>query len=201
MKCPTLIAAIARDLDEGHAVVLQIVSTNAALLDRRLAQIPASEWGDLSIDITPREYVLDYLSHSFPTQLFELFTDDEGNLHSQPATDAAGNPVISREAVERRDRLIEHLASLPPVNGALDQIPHRFGADLVAEVTGRSRRIVAATSASASRPARLRRISPRPPLSWTTTSASSSFPMPAAPAAAITPTSPAATSASASITS
>jgi protein strawberry notch len=142
MKCPTLIAAIARDLDAGHAAIIQIVSTNEALLDRRLAEIPTSEWGDLSIDITPREYVLDYLSHSFPTQLFELFTDDEGNLQSRPAYDADGNPVISREAVERRDRMIEHLASLPPVQGALDQILHRFGTDLVAEVTGRSRRIV-----------------------------------------------------------
>ena len=122
--------------------ILQIVSTNEALLDRRLAEIPTSEWGDLSIDITPREYVLDYLSHSFPTQLFELYSDDEGNLQSRPAYDADGNPVISREAVERRDRMIEHLASLPPVQGALDQILHRFGTDLVAEVTGRSRRIV-----------------------------------------------------------
>ena len=142
MKCPTLIAAIARDLEDGHACILQIVSTNEALLDRRLAEIPTSEWADLSIDITPREYVLDYLSHSFPTQLFELYTDDEGNLLSRPAYDADGNPVISREAVERRDHMIEHLASLPPVQGALDQILHRFGTDLVAEVTGRSRRIV-----------------------------------------------------------
>jgi predicted RNA methylase len=142
MKCPTLIAAIARDLDQAHAIVLQIVSTNEALLDRRLAQIPTSEWADLSLDITPREYVLDYLSHSFPTQLFELYSDDEGNLQSRPAVDADGNPVISREAVERRDQMIEHLASLPPVQGALDQILHRFGTDLVAEVTGRSRRIV-----------------------------------------------------------
>ena len=142
MKCPTLIAAIARDLEEGHASILQIVSTNEALLDRRLAEISASEWADLSIDITPREYVLDYLQHSFPTQLFELFSDDEGNLHSRPAYDADGNPVISREAVERRDRMIEHLASLPPVQGALDQILHRFGTDLVAKVTGRSRRMV-----------------------------------------------------------
>ena len=142
MKCPTLIAAIARDLDQGHAIVLQVVSTNEALLDRRLAEIPASEWADLSIDITPREYVLDYLSHSFPTQLFELYSDDEGKLQSRPAYDADGNPVISREAVERRDHMIEHLASLPPVQGALDQILHRFGTDLVAEVTGRSRRIV-----------------------------------------------------------
>ena len=142
MKCPTLIAAIARDLEDGHACILQIVSTNEALLDRRLAGIPTSEWVDLTIDITPREYVVDYLSHSFPTQLFELYTDDEGNLQSRPAYDAGGNPVISREALERRDRMIEHLASLPPVQGALDQILHRFGTDLVAEVTGRSRRIV-----------------------------------------------------------
>ncbi len=142
MKCPTLIASIARDLEAGHACVLQVVSTNEALLDRRLAEIPSSEWADLSLDITPREYVLDYLSHSFPTQLFELYTDDEDNLQSRPAYDADGNPLISRDAVERRDRMIEHLASLPPVQGALDQILHRFGTDLVAEVTGRSRRIV-----------------------------------------------------------
>ena len=38
--------------------------------------------------------------------------------------------------------MIEHLASLAPVHGALDQILHRFGTDLVAEVTGRSHRIV-----------------------------------------------------------
>ena len=142
MKCPTLIAAIARDLEAGHAIVLQIVSTNEALLDRRLAEIPALEWSDLSYDITPREYCLDYLKNSFPTQLFELYSDDEGNLHSRPAYDEAGNPVISCEAVERRDRMIEHLASLPPVQGELDQVIHRFGTDLVAEVAGRSRRIV-----------------------------------------------------------
>ena len=109
MKCPTLIAALERDLDAGHAAIVQIVSTNEALLDRRLAEIPTEEWADLAIDITPREYVLDYLKHSFPTQLFELYTDEEGNLHSRPAYDTDGNPVISREAEERRDRMIEHL--------------------------------------------------------------------------------------------
>jgi len=87
-------------------------------------------------------YVLDYLGHSFPTQLFELYSDAEGNVLSRPAVDEDGNPVISREAVERRDRMIEHLASLPPVQGALDQLLHRFGTDLVAEVTGRSKRII-----------------------------------------------------------
>ena len=53
MKCPSLIPAIEADLDAGHSAVVQIVSTSEALLDRRLAEIPASEWNDIQIDVTP----------------------------------------------------------------------------------------------------------------------------------------------------
>ncbi|WP_223970532.1 strawberry notch-like NTP hydrolase domain-containing protein [Bradyrhizobium sp. RD5-C2] len=141
MKTPSLIRSIDRDLDAGHAAVIQIVSTGEALMERRLAEIPTEDWGDVQVDITPREYVLDYLAHSFPVQLYEPFTDSEGNLCSRPVY-RDGQPVESREAVARRDRLIEKLASLPPVPGALDQVIQRFGTELVAEVTGRSRRIV-----------------------------------------------------------
>ncbi len=141
MKTPALIAAVERDLEAGHAAVIQIVSTGEALMERRLAEIPTEEWGDVQVDITPREYVLDYLAHGFPTQLFEPFTDGEGNLSSRPVY-RDGQPVQCREAVDRRDRMIERLASLAPVQGALDQIVQRFGTEVVAEVTGRSRRIV-----------------------------------------------------------
>ncbi|HEY8248560.1 MAG TPA: strawberry notch family protein [Hyphomicrobium sp.] len=141
MKTPTLIRSIERDIEAGHAAVIQIVSTGEALMERRLAEIPTEEWNDVQVDITPREYVLDYLAHSFPVQLYEPFTDSEGNLSSRPVF-RDGQPVESREAVARRDELIERLASLPPVPGALDQIVQLFGTDMVAEVTGRSRRIV-----------------------------------------------------------
>ncbi|WP_166143184.1 strawberry notch family protein [Methylosinus sp. RM1] len=141
MKTPTLIRSIERDLAEGHAAVVQIVSTGEALMERRLSDIPTEEWNDVQVDITPREYVLDYLAHSFPVQLYEPFTDSEGNLSSRPVF-RDGQPVESREAVARRTALIEKLASLAPVPGALDQIVQRFGTDMVAEVTGRSRRIV-----------------------------------------------------------
>ncbi len=140
-KTPSLIGSIERDLEAGHAAVIQIVSTGEALMERRLAEIPTEDWGDVQVDITPREYVLDYLAHSFPVQLYEPFTDSEGNLSSRPVY-RDGQPVESREAVARRDRLIEKLASLPPVPGALDQIVQRFGTDMVAEVTGRSRRVI-----------------------------------------------------------
>lgn len=142
MQTPATIASIARDLEAGNAAVVQIVSTGEALQERRLAEIPTQEWGDLSVDITPREYVLDYLAHSFPVQLYEPLTDSEGNLASRAVFDAEGNPVFNREACRRRDAMIEKLASLPPVPGALDQIVQHFGDEAVAEVTGRSRRIV-----------------------------------------------------------
>ena len=87
-------------------------------------------------------YVLDHLAHSFPTQLYEPFTDSEGNLASRPVA-RDGQPVDCRDAARRRDALIEKLASLPPVPGALDQIVQRFGIEGVAEVTGRSRRVIA----------------------------------------------------------
>jgi hypothetical protein len=141
MKTPSLIRSVHRDLEVGHAAVIQILSTGEALMERRLAAIPTEDWDDVQVDITPREYVLDYLAHSFPVQLYEPFTDSEGNLSSRPVY-RHGQPVESREAVARRDRLIEKLASLPPVPGALDQIVQRFGTDLVAEVTGRSRRVI-----------------------------------------------------------
>ncbi|MGO9984632.1 MAG: strawberry notch-like NTP hydrolase domain-containing protein [Rhodomicrobium sp.] len=147
MKTPTLLKSIEADLDESSAAVVQLVSTGESLMERRLAEIPTSEWGDLSIDVTPREYVLDYLAKGFPTQLYERYADEEGHLQSRPVV-LDGQPVQSREAVEIRDRLIEKLASLPPVQTALDQILHHFGTDQVAEVTGRNRRIVKKTEAN-----------------------------------------------------
>ena len=141
MKTPMLLRSVQSELDEGAAAVVQLVSTDESLMERRLAEIPTEEWGDLSIDVTPREYVLDYLAKGFPTQLYERYADEEGNILSRPVM-LDGQPVQSREAVEIRDRLIEKLASLPPVQTALDQILHHFGTEHVAEVTGRNRRIV-----------------------------------------------------------
>ncbi|MGG6262852.1 strawberry notch-like NTP hydrolase domain-containing protein [Leptolyngbya sp. AN03gr2] len=142
MKCPMLIREFEQDLENGYAIIVQLVSTNEELMERRLAEIPVEEWNDLHIDITPREYLMRYLARGFPTQLYEKYTSKDGELKSRLVKDTNGNSVICRELVEQRDRLIEQLGTLPPVNGALDQILHHFGEDIVAEVTGRSRRIL-----------------------------------------------------------
>ena len=151
MKCPSLIRAIEADLDAGRSAVVQLVSTGEALMERRIAEIPASEWDDLGIDLTPREHVLDFLAHAFPVQLQEPFTDADGNLMSRPATDAEGHPVLCQEALAQRDALLEKLASLPPVPSALDQVVQHFGHEAVAEVTGRSRRVLRISDAGGER--------------------------------------------------
>ena len=151
MKCPSLIRAIEADLDSGRSAVVQLVSTGEALMERRIAEIPASEWDDINVDLTPRETVIEFLAHAFPVQLQEPFTDDDGNLMSRPVVDEDGNPVLCQEALARRDALIEKLAALPPVPSALDQVVQHFGHDAVAEVTGRSRRVLKVTDARGER--------------------------------------------------
>jgi len=154
-------------------------------MERRLAEIPTGGMGRRPGRHHPdAKYVLDYLAHSFPVQLYEPFTDSEGNLCSRPVY-RDGQPVESREAVARRDRLIEKLASLSPVPGALDQIVQRFGCDMVAE----SPAVRAASSARAiicwSKPVPVRPTSPRPRPSWMTQAYSSCSPTPGAPGGAI----------------
>ena len=158
MKCPALLRAMEADLDAGRAVVVQLVSTGEALMERRLAEIPAAEWDDLHVDLTPREMVIECLAHAFPVQLQAPFTDADGNLMSRPVVDDDGHPVLCQEALARRDALIAQLAALPPVPAALDQLVHHFGHDAVAEVTARARRVLKVTDARGTRLA----LRPRP---------------------------------------
>ena len=78
---------------------------------------------------------------AFRRSFTSAISDEEWQLRSRPVV-VDGQPVHSKEAIARRDALIEKLASLPAVPSALDQIVQHFGTDQVAEVTGRSRRLV-----------------------------------------------------------
>lgn len=142
MKLPSLLPAIDRVIADGHAVVVQLVSTAEAMLDRRLADLSDEEREALEIDLSPREYVIDYLAKSFPVRLMAVFTDENGNPRSEPMSDEQGAPVLCRTALAARDRMIEQLCALPPIATALDAIIERFGVDQVAEVTGRTRRLI-----------------------------------------------------------
>ena len=141
-KAPTLIRAIENDVDSGHACVVQLVSTNQAVMDRRLDAVSPSEWNDLHIDLTPRDTVTECLEHAFPTTCMVMETDDNGNEVAVPLKDENGSAVHSQEALALRDELILDLATLPGVPGVLDSLVHHFGSERISEITGRNRRVV-----------------------------------------------------------
>ncbi len=146
MKLPSLIPAMREDLARGDSVVVQLVSTSEAMLNRALAGLGAEERANLDIELSPREFLMDYLVAAFPVRQMKTFMDDTGKTRSEPMSDMEGRPVLSQEALQMRDNMIEQLGALPIVGSALDHIIGHFGTAAVAEVTGRSRRVIVDTS-------------------------------------------------------
>jgi len=111
------------------------------VMERRLAEIPPEEWNNLAVDLTPKDQALDYLMGAFPVTAMESIEDEDGAVTLRPLI-VDGRPVLSQEALRLREALVTELACLPAVPGVLDALLEAFGPDQVAEITGRSRRIV-----------------------------------------------------------
>jgi predicted RNA methylase len=142
MKLPSLVPAIRQDLERGDSAVIQLVSTSEAMLKRALAGLGAEDRANLDIELSPREFLMDYLTAAFPVRQMKTFVDETGKTRSEPMIDDQGHAVLSQEAIRMRDDMIEQLGALPIVGSALDHIIGHFGTDAVSEVTGRSRRIL-----------------------------------------------------------
>ena len=141
MKLPTLIADLETQLAAGNSAVIQLINTNEGILKRKLATVPVEQWNDLRSEISPKEYILDYLENSFPTKLYEIIETENGKIVI-PAHDHNGQKIQNSEALALKNQMIEDLLLLPAIATALDQIIHYFGHEKVAEVTGRTVRLV-----------------------------------------------------------
>lgn len=149
-KLPSLFPAIEQDLENERSAVVQLVSTAEAMLDRRIADLSPEQRAAIDIDLSPRELILDYLQHAFPVKMMETYTDDNGNERSRPSFDSNGNPIICEAANSIRDDMVEMIGAMPPIASALDALIERFGAGQVAEITGRSRRLITTADGSQS---------------------------------------------------
>lgn len=142
MKVPSLIAAISQEVDAGHHAIVQLVTTAEAMLDRRLASLSADERAHLDIELSPSAAMIDYLKTAFPVRMMKIVKGSDDVERSELMVDAEGNPVFCQQALALRDGMIEQLCSLPPIGLALDELIRHFGTDKIAEVTGRTRRLV-----------------------------------------------------------
>ena len=107
--------------------------------NRRKSAPPAAT---LDINCDCKEYIIDYLERAFPTRQMQVFKDDTGTPRSLPMVDERGDPVYNPEAETARAELIEKLCAMPPIMSALDALLEHFGHDTIAEVTGRTKRLV-----------------------------------------------------------
>ncbi|WP_372393847.1 strawberry notch-like NTP hydrolase domain-containing protein (plasmid) [Azospirillum sp. HJ39] len=141
MMMPTILKEMEADLAAGRSPLLYFVNTNEAAMDRALSREGAAENLE-DLDMSPRESLLQYLEMCFPTKQHEAYMDEAGNFRMRVALDESGRPIINAEADEIREELILQVASLRVPNGPLEQLLDHFGVDKVAELTGRSRRVV-----------------------------------------------------------
>jgi hypothetical protein len=142
MQMPSVIKSIEKDIAAGHAPVLQFVNTNEAALTRAVENMEEEDTVE-DLDLSPKDILINFLEAHYPTQQYQEVTDDNGNTTWVPVVDSQGVRVENAAAVAARDALIERIGGLKRVpDGPLDQILNHFGTDVVAEVTGRSRRVV-----------------------------------------------------------
>ena len=142
MQIPSMITDIEKQLEADNSIVVQLVSTNEAAQEREFSRLQEQDLELEEFDLTPKQILMSYIENSFPTVQFEKYLDDNDNVRSKPVYDSEGNPVINREAVMQKEMLLDKLGSIKVPSSALDMIINHFGSDMVAENTGRKRRVI-----------------------------------------------------------
>jgi RNA polymerase sigma factor (sigma-70 family) len=148
LQLPALLEDMDQQLAAGNSAVLQLVNTGEAVEKRALAKARTEAEGDEipmeDLDLSPRQILLDFLDKSFPTDLYEEVQDPDNPERTvwNKVLNSEGQPVQSPAAVAEKERLMDEVALIDMPESPLNQIINRFGPDSVAEVTGRTQRVV-----------------------------------------------------------
>jgi predicted RNA methylase len=142
-KVPSVIAETEAALSEGKSVVISLVGTGEARTKEQVAKATANGGMLEDLDFSPREVIAAMVDRAFPTTLYQDVTDPGiGKTIQVPVRDAGGNAVQSQEALRMKQRLIDGLSALELPENPLDQLVNHFGEQNVAELTGRTRRLI-----------------------------------------------------------
>jgi len=143
VKVPSIIAETEAVLREGKSAVISLVGTGEAKTREQISRL-AAEGGSLEdLDFSPREIIAAMIDRGFPTQLYQDETDPaSGRTIQVPVVDEDGNRVQSRAALRMKQALLDKLSSVHLPENPLDQLVNHFGEANVAELTGRSRRLI-----------------------------------------------------------
>jgi hypothetical protein len=138
-----VIAETETALSEGKSVVISLVGTGEARTRAKVAKATANGGMLEDLDFSPREVIAAMVDRAFPTTLYQDATDPaSGKIIQVPVRGAQGNIVQSQEALRMKQALIDGLSALELPENPLDQLVNHFGERQVAELTGRTRRLI-----------------------------------------------------------
>jgi hypothetical protein len=142
-KVPTLIREIERALGEQHSIIVSITSTGEAAMTRQMARSADEEEAISDLDFSPRETLVKLIENCFPTALYHEVTDEvTDKTKYEPLLGENGEQIHSKAALALKQELLDRLATLQLPEHPLDQLINHFGAENVAEMTGRKNRLV-----------------------------------------------------------
>ncbi len=123
LKMPTILAAAEKDLADGKQVIISLMNTGDAELQREYARWMA-EGQDEDIDLSPREQLRQLID-----RIAEVAVDKN-----------TGAEVPIPKIAELKAGLLAFAEQLSMPENPLDQIINHWGADQVAEITSRTHR-------------------------------------------------------------
>lgn len=129
IKCQTLIADMEKALARGEACVIQIQNTFEAELNRMLAN-------GSGIDSTQLQATSELV------RFVNALPEHKITSRSEPKLDKSRERIPVPENREAKQRLIEKILALPAFVRPLESLFGQFGHSRVAEITGRSNRVV-----------------------------------------------------------
>src|SRR5437773_4995607 len=142
-KVPSVIAETEVALSEGKSVVISLVGTGEARTKEQVAKATANGGMLEDLDFSPREVIAAMVDRGFPTTLYQDVTDPgTGKTIQVPVRDGKGDPVQSKEALRMKQAVIDGLSALELPENPLDQLVNHFSERNVAELTGRTRRLI-----------------------------------------------------------
>ncbi len=139
---PTVLERQRQCLADGYAIVGQIANTYESSMRAALCDVDDDTDLD-TVDTSPIQIVYQYLDTAFPTRLMRTVVDPEtGNEITEPVRDKDGNDVEDPAAVAIREQLKSQIADINVPDSILTIHLDTYGADRVAEVTGRTSRLL-----------------------------------------------------------
>ncbi len=139
-KARAVVADAKQMIAEGHSVVIQMQNTYEAQLNRALAR--ADDLNDIRLE--PAELLS--FAEALPTVIHEVVQepDNEGKIRSvyRPKLDSNGDQIHCPTARAYKNSMIAEMREIKLPLPSLDQIMIAFGPGRLAEVTGRTKRLV-----------------------------------------------------------